>query len=81
MAIRSFLFCDICNPDAIRVPDYRRNEKRNSRSGRRFTDGRKWVEASREVAATEHGWFYDSNQRDICPACQPIVTRLEGELS
>lgn len=40
MSIRSFIFCDICNPQGIRTIELRRSPRENDRNGRQISDGR-----------------------------------------
>ncbi|MBF0218491.1 MAG: hypothetical protein HQL49_03030 [Gammaproteobacteria bacterium] len=79
MSIRTFLFCDICNHDGVRIPDYRRSDKRNTRSGRRITDGRRWLEVATPEAALSSGWVIDASGRHICPDCREIMQRHQQE--
>jgi hypothetical protein len=46
MAIRTFIFCDICNAQALRSIEFRRTTRDDTRSGRRISDGRAWLELS-----------------------------------
>jgi hypothetical protein len=68
MARRSFIFCDICNPLAIRYIEMRRSIGRNSRVGRRLSDGRNWYDGSEEEAI-EAGWVCTEDGQHVCPAC------------
>jgi hypothetical protein len=69
MALRSFIFCDICNPLAIRYVELRRCNGRNARIGRRLTDGRNWFDGN-EGEARKVGWVASEDGRQhICPAC------------
>ncbi|MEW5787383.1 MAG: hypothetical protein AB1899_05975 [Pseudomonadota bacterium] len=68
MARRSFIFCDICNPLAIRYIEFRRASGRNARGGRRVTDGRAWFDGSDEEAV-KAGWVIAENGQHVCPAC------------
>ena len=72
MAIRTFIFCDICNPQAIRIPEARRSFKREN-EGRRIFDGRKWFEGAIEDAVGNFGWLVTDDDMHICPCCQLIV--------
>jgi|GEM_PF-1730032 len=67
MARRSFIFCDICNPLAIRDVEMRRGTGRITK-GRRVTDGRVWFDGSEDDARNE-GWVATDDGRHICPAC------------
>ena len=68
MARRSFIFCDICNPLAIRNIEMRRNSSRDVRTGRRNIDGRMWFDGTDEEAAHE-GWVATQDNQHICPTC------------
>ena len=70
MAIRSFLFCDICNPQAVRSVELRRSPKRPG--GRRLSDGRSWFEGSLEEAVSA-GWKIDSDGNHICKRCASTI--------
>jgi hypothetical protein len=67
MARRSFVFCDICNPLAIREVELRRASGRTG-TGRRLTDGRVWFDGS-EKEAQAAGWLATDDGQHICPAC------------
>ena len=68
MSIRTFIFCDICNPQGIRSIEFRRAPREGDRNGRRLSDGRSWFEGSLP-AAIENNWIADSTGQHICPAC------------
>jgi hypothetical protein len=68
MARRGFIFCDICNPLAIRYVEMRRSIGRNSRIGRRVTDGRNWFEGD-DAEAELAGWISTEEGQHVCPAC------------
>lgn len=69
MSIRTFIFCDYCNPSAIRDIEARRSTVRPfGLSGRRFSDGRSWFDGTREEASAA-GWRADEDNLDICPRC------------
>lgn len=69
MSIRVFLFCDYCNPSAIRTIEERRSSARPfGACGRRSSDGRSWFDGRREEAQAV-GWRVDEEGRDICPQC------------
>lgn len=68
MARRSFIYCDICNPLALRSIEMRRTLGRDCRDGRRLTDGRAWFDGSDEDARLE-GWVVADDGQHICPAC------------
>lgn len=68
MAIRSFIFCDICNPQAIRYVEQRRGPRGDGTNGRRLTDGRSWFDGT-EAAAAAEGWTV-ADGHHVCPRCQ-----------
>jgi hypothetical protein len=67
MAHRSFIFCDICNPQAVREVEMRRASGRDG-MGRRITDGRVWFDGTDEEALAA-GWVAAEDGQHICPAC------------
>lgn len=67
MARRCFIFCDICNPLAIREVEMRRASGRAG-EGRRVTDGRMWLDGTEKEAQTA-GWVATDDGQHICPAC------------
>lgn len=70
MSIRSFLFCNACNPRGIRNPEQRRDQKRGkSKSGRRISDARSWFEGSLEEAVDNSDWVILPGGHHICPDC------------
>jgi len=69
MTIRTFIFCDNCNPQGIRTIEYRRSPREVDRNGRRISDGRSWLEGNLSNAIDE-GWIANPNNQHICPACQ-----------
>ncbi|NIR30407.1 MAG: hypothetical protein GWN84_14085 [Gammaproteobacteria bacterium] len=69
MSVRTFLFCDVCNPMGIRTVEMRRGGRhRDARAGRRITDGRAWFEGDVE-AAQAAGWSPSHDGRHLCPLC------------
>ena len=81
MSIRTFIFCDFCNPQGIRYVEQRRTIDRGDRDGRRITDGRAWYEGGHDdvkTAVTEHGWAVTTEGKHICPHCQQ---HLQDEVS
>lgn len=68
MSIRTFIFCDICNPQGIRTIEFRRKPREGNRNGRRLSDGRFWFDGSFE-AAKASGWIENSSGQHICPFC------------
>lgn len=74
MTIRTFIFCDICNPQGVRMIEYRRATRIGARPGRRMSDGRSWLEASNEYMIDKSGWIRTPDGLHICPACQALRT-------
>ena len=69
MARRSFIFCDICNPLALRSIEMRRTaNSRDQRDGRRLSDGRAWYDGGDNEAKVA-GWVVTDDSQHICPAC------------
>lgn len=68
MARRSFIFCDICNPMALRAIEMRRVDGRDHRNGRRLSDGRAWFDGNDQEARFA-GWLVAEDGQHICPAC------------
>jgi len=77
MSIRKFVFCDVCNPQALRSIEFRRSKRAESRTGRRISDGRSWFEGE-PVTAVDAGWLYTADGRHICPACREIEASKEA---
>jgi len=71
MTIRTFIFCDICNPQALRSVEFRRSPRENERNGRRLSDGRAWFDGELSQAVY-NGWSIDNEGQHVCPACQNI---------
>ena len=69
MAIRTFVFCDICNPQGIRHVEQRRRRPRADNSGQRITDGRAWFEGDVETALSSDGWTLTARGQHVCPTC------------
>lgn len=67
MARRSFIFCDICNPLALRDIEMRRASGRHG-LGRRLSDGRVWFDGS-DAEAAAAGWLATEDGQHVCPAC------------
>jgi len=68
MARRSFIFCDICNPLALRSIEMRRTDGRVDRDGRRLCDGRAWFDGD-DSEAKHAGWVVADEGQHICPSC------------
>jgi len=74
VTIRTFVFCDACNPQATRYVEQRRSASRGDhggcggRRGRRATDGRAWFEGAVHDAE-QAGWRVTREGRHLCPAC------------
>ena len=69
MSIRTFLFCDVCNPRGIRTPEHRRDMQRRETSGRRLSDARSWFEGDAEQAVNENNWVALDSGLYVCPSC------------
>lgn len=69
MSVRTFVFCDICNPQGFRCPEHRRDVRRGDQDGRRLSDARTWFEGDPDTAIAEHGWIKDAEGRHVCPEC------------
>ncbi len=78
MSIRSFMFCDVCNPKGVRCLEMRRNKHRGHGTRRRWSDGRAWIETTLEVAVAEHGWVVTTQNACVCPDCYAKL-RSEGD--
>jgi len=74
MSIRTFIFCDICNPQGLRSIEYRRIPREKERSGRRLSDGRAWFEGPWSDAIKD-GWNSSPEYPHICPACQNVIAK------
>jgi len=70
MSIRTFVFCDICNPQGLRSIEFRRRP-RTERAGRRLSDSRSWHEGGISDAI-ENGWSINIEGQHICPACHKV---------
>lgn len=68
MSIRTFLFCDICNPQAVRTVDTRMPSG-DKRWDRRASDGRAWFEGDSKIAINSLGWRTTQDGRHLCPGC------------
>lgn len=77
MANRKFIFCDICNPQGVRIPEQRRASKRDVREGRRVTDGRMWFDGKIDEAVANHGWLVTKEGQHVCPYCRSGVEEAE----
>lgn len=65
---RTTLFCDICNTQAIRYIEQRRNPLRRNK-GQRVTDGRAWYDGDAKRAVALHGWKVIGPDKHACPRC------------
>lgn len=69
MSLKTFVFCDLCNPLCIHQVDRREQGREGIASaGRRFTDNYSWVEGEPGEIA-DSGWIVTSNNKHICPRC------------
>ena len=74
MAVKTFVFCDICNLSGVRLPDDRRNGLRVTEpGGRRLSDDRNWFEGS-IIEARCAGWVEDKRGRHICRRCYAFLS-------
>ncbi len=62
MAVRTFIFCDACNPQGFRAI------KSGNGYGRREADDRAWFEGSL-YEAHFNGWVTTSAGHNLCPEC------------
>jgi hypothetical protein len=69
MSIRKIIFCDICNPLAIRLIEFRRASRESENAGQRISDGRAWIEGGM-THAIENGWLCLPDGQHICPMCR-----------
>jgi len=69
MSIRTFIFCDICNPQALRHIEFRRSPREKERNGRRLCDGRAWFDGDLSNAL-EQEWSTNTDGQHICPNCK-----------
>lgn len=63
MSIRTFIFCDACNPQGLRI------ENDGLLKNRRSTDYRTWYEGD-EIDAEKYGWKKTADGFNLCPKCQ-----------
>ena len=71
MSIRTFIFCDGCNPQGIRnIYDNKQYDRRNS-------DGRSWYEGALEDAVKQ-GWDVSNENVTLCPHC--VASGMAGLL-
>lgn len=68
MSTRTFLFCDVCNPQGVRTVEQRRKLRRGD-TGKRITDGRAWYEGDAKRAVALHGWKVIGLDMHACPRC------------
>lgn len=68
MSIKTFIFCDLCNPLCLHQIDRREQARDGLAAGRRFSDNYSWIEGSAEEIG-EYGWIVTSNHKHICPRC------------
>ncbi|MEW6764237.1 MAG: hypothetical protein AB1344_00440 [Pseudomonadota bacterium] len=77
MSFRHFIFCDRCNPGAVRVPEHRRGIGHDPREGRRISDGRMWFEGSLQEAVAA-GWVISRAGEHLCPRCARMERNTTG---
>jgi|SaaInlStandDraft_2_1057019.scaffolds.fasta_scaffold172482_1 hypothetical protein len=76
MAIRSIMFCDLCNPQSIRALDRRTSMMVDRRTGRRANDARMSVLRVENEPPPEDWLCDDAKQMHVCPWCVERVDRL-----
>jgi len=77
MTLRTFIFCDHCNSQGIRLADRRRRSPWQRRlQGRRQSDGRSWFEGT-EAEAIAAGWHTSQIGRHTCPGCVDRLRRRQ----
>ncbi|RIZ71977.1 MAG: hypothetical protein D0530_01085 [Methylococcales bacterium] len=69
MTLRTIISCDRCNLRRLKSIEFRRGIREGSRTGRRLSDGRSWIEADDDYAI-RNGWLFSSDGQHICPSCQ-----------
>lgn len=62
MAVRTFVFCDACNPQGFRAINS------GNDFGRREADDRAWFEGSL-FEAQYNGWVTTAEGHNLCPKC------------
>lgn len=77
MSTRTFLFCDICNPQALRYVEQRRGSRRGD-TGIRITDGRAWYEGDAKSAVASRGWRTIGIGKHACPRCVERIRKNHG---
>ncbi len=78
MSIRTFIFCDVCNPMGERdVIDRRNPDRHTNEGGRRFTDNRAWFEGNLREAH-DAGWRVTDDDKNLCPVCAARHDELKG---
>lgn len=76
MSIRTFIFCDVCNPQGVRSIEFRRTPRANRATGRRIIDNRAWYEGDLEDAISQANWSCTPEGQHICPQCQELHNQL-----
>jgi hypothetical protein len=74
--LRSFVFCDSCNPQGFRMVENRRNDDRSVQTGRRLTDGRAWLDTTAREVILEHDWIVTDDDKHYCPKCVKLHPSL-----
>lgn len=75
MGVRTFIYCDYCNPNAIRFVD-RRPPERAFVGGRRNSDSRSFIDGD-DADALAAGWKVVMG-RHFCPRCTQHAEHLQG---
>jgi hypothetical protein len=76
MGIRTFIYCDYCNPNAIRFVD-RRPPERAFVGGRRNSDSRSFIDGN-DADAIAAGWKVVTG-RHFCPRCTQHADYLQAQ--
>ena len=69
MTLRTIISCDQCNLRRIKSLEFRRGIRDNTLTGRRFSDGRSWIEVESDYVV-KNSWLFSSDGLHICPSCQ-----------
>lgn len=66
MSARTFIFCDVCNKQAIRTISNTSSVK--GQPVRRNSDSRAWFEGTVDESL-RHGWYVTAAKENVCPKC------------
>lgn len=70
MSNRTFIFCDICNPQVIRPIEFRRSRRNDKPTGRRLCDGKVWFKGNLAEAIDNAGGALMKMFSRFAPVCQ-----------